>query len=175
MISMTSWVDLAISVCLSVNLYISEQVPQFLRYRSKLLHTSFSSQEPTHLLEPAISEHYSIYISISSSWMENFVDVKGIIASLQPKLTFFLVFFYIFIFFFFRFINNILYCLFFTFAFCSFSTLLCLFNHSVIYIVFEACGLFYFGPFDGTRRRSGGVELLEARQCAFELTDLSWY
>ena len=45
MISETSWVDLAMSVCLSFYTYLCEIISQFLRYPYAILHTSFSHQE----------------------------------------------------------------------------------------------------------------------------------
>lgn len=41
-------------------LYIRELVRQFVRYRSKIFHTSLSPQEAAHLSLPPISNHYSI-------------------------------------------------------------------------------------------------------------------
>ena len=38
----------------TVCLYIRILVPQFLRYRAKILHPSFSQQEAAHLSEPPI-------------------------------------------------------------------------------------------------------------------------
>ena len=60
MISVTSCVDLTLFVSLSVCLYTRE-FPQFLRERSKILHTSFPLLETTHLSKP-ISDCYNIYL-----------------------------------------------------------------------------------------------------------------
>ena len=54
--SVTSWVHLAMSVCLRIRALVI----QFWRYWSENLRTLFSLQEGAHLSKPSISDHYSI-------------------------------------------------------------------------------------------------------------------
>ena len=49
-------------------------VIQFFRYRREIIHTSFSSQEDSHLSEPPTSDHYGIQTARweSSACVENY-------------------------------------------------------------------------------------------------------
>lgn len=59
MISVTSWVVLAMYACLPVCLNIYELVSKLLRHQSEILHTLFSNQD-FHLSERPISVNYRI-------------------------------------------------------------------------------------------------------------------
>lgn len=62
MITVTSWVDLAIYVCPSDKLYIQNQSISFWDNNVEV-HTSFSPQETAYFSEPSITDYWVCYIA----------------------------------------------------------------------------------------------------------------